>query len=33
MSNVEMKHVVLAYVKKKFITSSLLQNARTIARD
>jgi hypothetical protein len=33
MSNVEMKHVVSAYVKEKFITSSLLQNARTMARD
>jgi hypothetical protein len=33
MSNLEMKHVVLAYVKEKFITSSLLQNARTMARD
>ncbi len=31
--NAEMKHVVSAYVKKKFITSSLLQNARTMARD
>ncbi len=33
ISNVEMKHVVSAYVKEKFITSSLLQNARTMARD
>ncbi len=33
MSNGEMKHVVSAYVKEKFITSSLLQNARTISRD
>jgi hypothetical protein len=33
MSNAEMKHVVLAYVKEKFITSSLLQNARTMVRD
>ncbi len=33
MSNVEMKHVVSVYVKKKFITSSLLQNARTMAKD
>jgi hypothetical protein len=33
MSNVEMKHVVSAYVKEKFITSSQLQNARTMARD
>jgi hypothetical protein len=32
-SNAKMKHVVSAYVKEKFITSSLLQNARTIARD
>jgi hypothetical protein len=32
MSNADMKHVVSAYVKEKFITSSLLQNARTIAR-
>ncbi len=32
MSNGEMKHVVSAYVKEKFITSSLLQNARTIAK-
>ena len=28
-----MKHVISAYVKEKFITSSLLQNARTMARD
>jgi hypothetical protein len=33
MSNAEIKHVVSAYVKEKFITSSLLQNARTMARD
>jgi hypothetical protein len=33
MSNAETKHVVSAYVKEKFITSSLLQNARTMARD
>ncbi len=33
MSNMEMKHVVSAYVKETFITSSLLQNARTMARD
>ncbi len=33
MSNVEMKQVVSMYVKEKFITSSLLQNARTMARD
>ncbi len=33
MSNVEMKHVVSAYVKEKFITSSLLQNARSMDRD
>ncbi len=33
MSNAEMKHVVSGYVKEKFITSSLLQNARTMARD
>jgi hypothetical protein len=33
MSSVEIKHVVSAYVKEKFITSSLLQNARTMARD
>jgi hypothetical protein len=33
MSNAEMKHVVFTYVKEKFITSSLLQNARTMARD
>ncbi len=33
MSNAEMKHVVFMYVKEKFITSSLLQNARTMARD
>ncbi len=32
-SNAEMKHVVSTYVKEKFITSSLLQNARTMARD
>ncbi len=33
MSNAEMKHVVSTYVKEKSITSSLLQNARTMARD
>jgi hypothetical protein len=33
ISNAEMKHVVSAYVKEKFITSSLSQNARTMARD
>jgi hypothetical protein len=33
MSNVEMNHAVSAYVKEKLITSSLLQNARTMARD
>ncbi len=33
MSNGEMKHAISAYVKEKFITSSLLQNARTMARD
>ncbi len=33
MSNAEMMHVISAYVKEKFITSSLLQNARTMARD
>ncbi len=33
MSNSEMKHVVGVYMKEKFITSSLLQNARTMARD
>jgi hypothetical protein len=33
MSNVEKKHVVSAYVKEKLITSSLLQNERTMARD
>ncbi len=33
MSNADMKHVVSAYVKEKFITSSLLQNARIMARD
>jgi hypothetical protein len=33
MSNVDMKHVVSTYVKEKFITSSLLQNARTMVRD
>jgi hypothetical protein len=27
MSNAEMKHVISVYVKEKFITSSLLQNA------
>ncbi len=32
MSNAEMKHVVSNYVKEKLITSSLLQNARTMAR-
>ncbi len=33
MSNAEMKHVVYAYVKDKFIIISLLQNARKMARD
>jgi hypothetical protein len=33
MSNAEMKNVVSMYVKEKFITSFLLQNARTMARD
>jgi hypothetical protein len=33
MSKLEMKHVVSTYAKEKFITSSLLQNARTMARD
>jgi hypothetical protein len=33
MSNAEMKHVVSTYVEEKFITSSLLQNARSMARD
>ena len=33
MSNAEMKHLVSAYVKDKFITNALLQNARTMARD
>ncbi len=33
MSNAEMKHVVSTYVKEKLITRSLLQNARTMARD
>ncbi len=33
MSNVEMKHLVSTYAKDKFITNSLLQNARTMARD
>jgi hypothetical protein len=33
MSNTEMKHLISAYVKDKFITNSLLQNARTMARD
>ncbi len=33
MSDSEMKHVVSVYVKEKFITSSLLQNAWTMARD
>ena len=33
MSNAEMKHVVSTFVKDKYITSSLLQNARTMARD
>jgi hypothetical protein len=32
-SDAETKHVVSTYVKEKFITSSLLQNARTMARD
>ncbi len=33
ISNADMKHVVSAFVKEKFITSSLLQNARTMVRD
>ncbi len=33
MSNAEMKHVVSAHLKEKFITSSHLQNARTMAGD
>jgi hypothetical protein len=33
MSNAEMKHVISTYVKEKFITSALWQNARTMARD
>ncbi len=33
MSNTEMKLLVSAYVKDKFITNALLQNARMIARD
>jgi hypothetical protein len=33
MSNTEMKHLVSAYVKDKFITNALLQNARTMVRD
>jgi hypothetical protein len=33
MSNAEVKQVVSAYVKEKFITSSLFQNARTMAGD
>jgi hypothetical protein len=33
MSNAEIKHLVSAYVKDKFITNGLLQNARTMARD
>ncbi len=33
MSNAGMKHVVSVYVKEKFITISLLQNAWTMARD
>jgi hypothetical protein len=33
MSNADMKHVVSEYAKETFITSSLLQNARTMARD
>ncbi len=33
ISNAEMKHVVSVYVKENFILSSLLQNARTMARD
>ncbi len=33
MSNADMKHVVSTYVKEKFITGSLLHNARTMARD
>ncbi len=33
MSNADMKHVVSTYVKEKFITSSLLQNSRIMARD
>ncbi len=33
MSNAEMKHLFSAYVKDKFITNALLQNARTMVRD
>ncbi len=33
MSNAKMKHVVSTYVKEQLIASSLLQNARTMARD
>ncbi len=33
MSDTEMKHLVSAYVKDKFITNALLHNARTMERD
>jgi hypothetical protein len=33
MSNREMKNLIAAYVKDKFMTPSLLQNARTFARE
>ncbi len=33
MSNREMKNLIVAYVKDKFMTLSLLKNARTFARD
>ncbi len=33
MSDAEMKHLVSTYVKDKFITNALLQNARTMVRD
>ncbi len=33
MSNREMKNLLAGYVKEKFMTSSLIQNARSFARD
>ena len=33
MSNREMKNLLAVYVKEKFMTESLIQNARSFARD